>query len=185
MKKLREALSRNEQLNCSQKIMENLAALPEFVKAKNLLVYMHTGSEVRTDGMVGCGFQMGKRVFVPRVSGREMEFYEIRDLKECVPGFMGILEPPEDARPFVFGKEMKREDTLMILPGLAFDEKGKRLGYGGGFYDRYLTKHPDCIKMGIAYDFQCEEEVPAEETDICADMIITEKRVITPVETSE
>ncbi|MBP3459396.1 MAG: 5-formyltetrahydrofolate cyclo-ligase [Lachnospiraceae bacterium] len=182
MKKLREALSSDERLYLAQKIMETAASHSDFEKAENLLVYMYTGSEVRTDGIINCGFQRGKRVFVPRVSGREMEFYEIRDLKECIPGFMGILEPPEDAQPFVFGKKMKREDTLMILPGLAFDEKGKRLGYGGGFYDRYLAKHPDCIKMGIAYDFQCREEVPTEETDICADIIITEKRVIIPSE---
>lgn len=73
---------------------------------------------------------------------------------------------------------MKKEDTLMILPGLAFDGMGGRLGYGGGFYDRYLAKHPNCMKMGVAYDFQCIKEVVKDEKDICVDIIITDKRIV-------
>lgn len=180
MKELRNGLSYDERFRYAREIMENVTSHPDFQKAENLLIYMDTGSEVRTDGMISYGLLRGKRVFVPRVSGREMDFFEIRDLKECVPGFRNILEPPEEAELFLFQEEQKKEDTLMILPGLAFDTKGRRLGYGGGFYDRYLAKHPGCIKMGIAYDFQCQKEVPAEKTDICMDIIMTEKRMIIP-----
>lgn len=178
MKALREALSEEDRLNLGYAIMEKTVAHYDFGKAENLLIYMHTGSEVRTDGIIGYGLMMGKKVYVPRVNGREMEFYQINDMKECLPGFLGILEPPEDALPFVFDKETPKENTLVILPGLAFDEKGGRLGYGGGFYDRYLAKHPNCMKMGIAYDFQCIEEVVTEENDICVDILITDNRIV-------
>lgn len=178
MKALREALSEEDRLNLGYTIMEKTVAHYDFQKAENLLVYMHTGSEVRTDSIIGYGLMMGKRIYVPRVRDKEMEFYQIRDIKECLPGFLGILEPPGDAPIFVFDKGRAKENTLMILPGLAFDEKGGRLGYGGGFYDRYLAKHPNCIKMGIAYDFQCVEEVVTEENDICVDILITDKRIV-------
>lgn len=178
MKALREALSEEDRLNLGYMIMEKTVAHYDFQKAEDLLVYMHTGSEVRTDGIIGYGLMMGKRIYVPRVRGKEMDFYQIRDIKECLPGFFGILEPPKDAPIFVFDKGRAKENTLMILPGLAFDEKGGRLGYGGGFYDRYLAKHPNCMKMGIAYDFQCVEKVVTKENDICMDILITDKRIV-------
>ena len=175
MKALRNQLSYEEVLDLSQKITENVVSHYDFGKAENLLVYMHYGNEARTDGIIGYGLMMKKRVFVPRVQGDRMDFYEIHDLKECVPGYMGIPEPPLDAAPFVF-KEEQKEEVLMILPGLAFDERGKRLGYGGGFYDRFLKEHKCCTKMGIGFEFQCVEEVPGNEQDIDVDMIVTEKR---------
>lgn len=181
MKKLRDGLSFDDRSARSHGITEKVISHSDFQKAENLLIYMHFGSEVKTDSIIASGLGMGKKVYVPKVSGKEMEFYEIRDLNECVPGFMNIPEPPEGAEQFIFKPEMKKKDTLMILPGLAFDINGGRMGYGGGFYDRYLEKCPDCIKLGISYDFQCVDEVPAEENDICMDMIITEKRVILKV----
>lgn len=102
-----------------------------------------------------------------------MDFYEIHDLKECEPGYMGIPEPPLCASPYSF-KEGR--DALMILPGLAFDKKGGRLGYGGGFYDRFLESYPSLTKMGIGFAFQCIEEVPVNTQDINMDVIVTEEK---------
>lgn len=178
MKALRDALAEEDRFNLGYEIMEKTAAHYDFLKAKNLLVYMHRGSEVQTDGIIDYGLMLGKRVFVPRVAGKEMIFHEIRDRKECTPGYMGIPEPPEAAPVFAHEKNMKREDTLIILPGLAFDTGGGRLGYGGGFYDRYLAVCPVCIKMGIAYDFQYVEEVAKDERDIPVDILITDKRIV-------
>lgn len=175
---MREALSEDEMLNRGYIVMEKTVAHYDFRKAKNILAYMHTGSEVRTDGIIAYGLMLGKKVYVPRVREKEMAFHEIRDINECTPGFMGILEPPEDAPVFAFDKETEKEDTLMILPGLAFDKKGGRLGYGGGFYDRYLAEHPNCIKMGIAYDFQFIGEVVKDEHDIPVDILITDQRIM-------
>lgn len=175
MKALRNQLSYEEVLDLSQKITENVVSHYDFGKAKDILIYMHYQNEVRTDGIIGYALMLKKRVFVPRVQDGRMDFYEIHDLKDCAPGYMGIPEPPFGASPFVFGKEQE-EEVLMILPGLAFDEKGKRLGYGGGFYDRFLEKNPLCTKMGIGFEFQCIEEVPGNEQDIDMDMIVTEKR---------
>lgn len=178
MKDLRDALSEDEILNKGYTIMEKTVAHYDFRKAKNILVYMHTGSEVRTDGIIAYGLILGKRVYVPRVKEQKMEFHEIKNIKECEPGSFGILEPPDEASVFDFDEEMEKEDTLMILPGLAFDGKGGRLGYGGGFYDRYLAKHPNCIKMGIAYDFQFVKKVVKDEHDIPVDILITDQRIM-------
>lgn len=177
---MRELLSEKERLQYDRAIMKKVISHEYFQKAENLLIYMNYGSEVSTTGMIDYAFAMGKRVFVPRVSGREMAFYEIHDPKECSPGYMGIPEPPDEAETFLPEKTMCREDTLMILPGLVFDQNGNRIGYGGGFYDRFLAKHPECTKMGIAYDFQCVDRIPPEENDIPADIIVTERRMILP-----
>lgn len=174
MKALRNQLSYEEILDFSQKITENVVSHYEFSKAKDILIYMHYQNEVRTDGIIGYAWMLGKRVFVPRVQDNHMEFYEIHDLKECTPGYMGIPEPPVDAAPFALQEEP--EAVLVVLPGLAFDERGRRLGYGGGFYDRFLEAHPFYTKMGIGFEFQCVEEVPGNEQDINMDMIITEER---------
>ena len=175
MKALRNGLSYDEVLDLSREITENVVSHYDFGNAKNLLIYMHYGNEVRTDGIIGYAFMLKKHVFVPKVQDNRMDFYEIHDLKECIPGYRGIFEPPFDAVPFCFeGKE--KEEILMVLPGLAFDERGKRLGYGGGFYDRFLREHPLCTKMGIGFEFQCVEEVPGDEWDVDVDMVVTEKR---------
>lgn len=175
MKALRDRLSYEEVLDLSQKLTERVVSHYEFIRAKDILIYMHYQNEVRTDGIIGYAWMLRKRVFVPRVNGNEMEFYEIRDLKECAPGYQGINEPVLCTSPYEF-KEGLKEEPLMILPGLAFDEKGGRLGYGGGFYDRFLESRPACTKMGIGFDFQCVGEVPAGGQDIPMDLVVTEER---------
>lgn len=173
MKALRDRLSYEEVLDLSQMITEKAVSCYEFLEAEDILVYMHYQNEVRTDGIIAYAWMMKKRVFVPRVKEHTMDFYEIHDLKECEPGYMGIPEPPLCAAPYSF-KEGR--DALMILPGLAFDKKGGRLGYGGGFYDRFLESHPFLTKMGIGFEFQCIEEVPVNTQDINMDVIVTEEK---------
>mgnify|MGYP002530928218 CR=1 FL=1 len=94
--------------------------------------------------------KQGRRIHVavPRVAGREMDFYEIHDMTDLQPGYQGILEPAE------YCPKVEATEGMMLLPGLAFDREGHRVGYGGGYYDRYLTAYPDCIRAGIAYRMQ-------------------------------
>lgn len=182
MKALRDALSKEERLLFSLDIMKQVISHDAFLRAENILIFMHYGSEVCTDGIIAHAISQGKRVFVPRVDGRRMDFYEICDISECSPGYMKIPEPPVTAERFCKTcdktKEMGRDGTLMILPGLAFDKAGGRLGYGGGFYDRYLAENDNGIKLGIAYEFQFVEEVPTDRQDICVDAVVTEKRIV-------
>ena len=180
MKDKREALKAEQVTDLSQMLTEAVVSHYDFLKAKAILIYRNMGKEVRTDGIIAYAFLLGKRVFIPRVEGKIMDFYEIHDIHECVPGFRGIAEPPEGAEKFVFSKEPCEEEILVVLPGLSFDKHGNRLGYGGGYYDTYLKNNPVCRKMGIGYDFQIVGEIPVCEWDQPVDIVITEKRVILP-----
>ena len=118
------------------------------------------------DVLGGTAYASGKHVAVPKVQGEIMHFYEITALSDCVPGAFGILEPA--------GEEKDRIATpgFMLVPGLAFDKNGNRLGYGGGFYDKYLASHEEIITAALGYDFQIVEKVPSESHDRRMDYLI-------------
>lgn len=181
IKTLREQLSAADKRDRDRRISERVAAQEAFQKAEKLLIYMHYGSEARTDDIINRALKQGKQVYVPKVVGKEMEFYQIGSLAACAPGYRGIPEPSAKAELYRQKSGKNENDdgkVLMILPGLVFDRAGNRIGYGGGFYDRYLERDPRCVKMGIAYDFQYVERVPAEETDIPVDYIVTDRQVV-------
>ena len=100
-----------------------------------------------------------------------MIFYKLTDFSQLEPGYFGI---PEPAR----GEIAEWENALMIMPGVAFDKQNHRVGYGGGFYDRYLEKHPALKRIAAAFEFQILPEVPTEPTDISPEIIVTEKQCI-------
>lgn len=108
---------------------------------------------------------------VPKVEGKDMLFYRLTDFGQLKPGYFGIPEPEE-------GEIVSWEDALMIMPGVAFDRSGHRVGYGGGFYDRFLEKHPGIKRVAVAFDFQMFPAVPSEPTDISPEIIVTEKEVL-------
>lgn len=178
LKEMRERLSLDEQNDLSYAITEKVVSHYDFKKAKNILIYMHYNKEVQTDGIILYAFMLGKKVFIPKVEGEIMNFYEIHDIKECISGFRGIPEPPSDAKCFLMPTDCPKEETLVILPGLGFDQYGRRIGYGGGYYDKYLSKNTNCMKMAIAYDMQCVDCIPVEETDVLMDVIITDEQII-------
>ena len=100
-----------------------------------------------------------------------MTFYRLEDFSQLKPGYFGIPEPEE-------GEAAEWEDALIIMPGVAFDRENHRVGYGGGFYDRFLEKHPGLTRMALAFGFQILESVPAESTDICPEIIVTEEEIL-------
>ncbi len=155
----------------SRKITERVIALPVFQEAERILAYADYNHEVMTRFLIGEAWKAGKDVAVPKVVGRDMVFYRLKDFAELKPGYYGIPEPEE-------GEVVRWEDALMIMPGVAFDRKNHRVGYGGGFYDRFLEKNPQIIRLAVAFDFQILEEVPIEPTDIFPQMIVTEREVI-------
>lgn len=144
---------------------------PWFLCGKELYLYVDHGREAGTCLIMEEAFRRGKNVWVPRVEGKSMHFYRIRSREELRPGSYGILEP-------VGSEAADGGEGLMLMPGVAFDERRGRVGYGGGYYDRYLEAHPKLRTMGLAFEFQVLPEVPWGEHDIRPSVLVTEKRVI-------
>ena len=161
------------------KIIENkIENLKEFREAKAVLCYMAKGNEVHTEGIINKSIIRGKKVIVPKVdvSRQQLVLKEIKNLKnDLALGFQGIFEPKSHL-PAV--KNFKEID-FAILPGIAFDRKGGRIGFGKGFFDKLFMKktiHPTLC--GIAFDFQIIDGFPHSSHDISVDIIVSEKRVI-------
>ncbi len=188
-KKLRSAyLEKRNQMEpekraeASKKIRDWVFANKRFKTAKTVLVYASYKSEVETKELIQGALRQGKRVAVPKVNGEEMDFYEIASWEELFPGYQGILEPqPEGKEPVI-----PAESDVMLLPGAVFDRQGGRIGYGGGFYDKYLDKvleayghRPYLMALGFACQIS-PKKIPAESHDKKMDCILTERRVIMP-----
>ena len=118
-------------------------------------------------------FRKRKLVFCPRVEGKKMQFYQITDLSQLVSGYRSIREP-QPQRPW-----QQKQGDLVIMPGTVFDKEGNRIGYGGGFYDRFLEAHPQVSTAALAYELQLVEpgRIETEKTDQKPACIITEKAI--------
>ena len=152
----------------SRKIAETVTALPEYSNSRRILAYADYNHEVMTKYIIEAAWNDGKEVAVPKVVGQDMVFYKLTDFSQLEPGYFGIPEP-------VSGEIVEWPEALMIMPGVAFDRANHRVGYGGGFYDRYLEKHPQLERVAIAFSFQMLPEVPTEPTDICPQIVVTEE----------
>lgn len=172
MKQLRADMTRTERFEKSMQIFEQLITVPEFKRADRIYTYVSMDNEIDTIMLIDYSLSLEKRVFVPRVSGKDMEFYEISDISELNPGYRGIYEPD------INGKEPDYSRTgFMCMPGLAFDRGYNRIGYGGGFYDRYLSVENKLYKAALAYEAQLLESIPAQDGDVRPDMIVTEESI--------
>lgn len=166
----------------SKRISGWVVANKRYKAAKTVFVYASYKSEVETKELIQGALCQGKRVAVPKVNGEEMDFYEITSWEELFPGYQGILEPQ------TLGKEpvVPADSDVMLLPGAVFDRQGNRIGYGGGYYDRYWNRiHGTYGKEPylMALSFACQispKKLPAEEHDKKMDCILTERRVIMP-----
>ena len=198
LKQLRAELAPEERRKAGESCARQLWQLPELSGCSILLSYISHGAELPTDGIISEALRRGMRVAVPRVTGQgTMDFYEIRSLSECRPGAFGILEPPHDPGRLVLpgkprkqelsgqeiaaallpGKprkqELSREETAAaLLPGLAFTADGMRLGYGGGYYDRYFMQYPDVYRIGLTYRFALLDRLVCEPHDVRADKVL-------------
>lgn len=168
----REALPEQIREN-SHIICDKFLELPEYQEAKVVFAYMDCKNEVETKKVIEQCWKDGKTIAVPKVFGEIMKYYAICSYEDLEDGYFGIREPKHEQL-----QEIVCEDGLMILPGVAFDEERHRVGYGGGFYDRYLEAHPHMKKVAFAFEFQMFDKVPFEEFDRQPEKIITEKRII-------
>lgn len=172
-KKLRQQIREQKRAMTAAQIEEKSRLLglkflssEAYRKAEALYGYMPYNQEVRTVPILEQALRDGKRVAVPKVYGDEMRFLYVTDLSHMEKSEYGIPEPIAD--------EPVAEDrnALVLMPGLAFDRDGHRIGYGGGFYDKFLAAEPDHPTVALCYDFQVVEQLPVEEYDIPVDCVI-------------
>lgn len=153
-------------------IREVLLETAEFQKAKAILLYVSVRGEVDTHGIISAALDQGKRVLVPFVTKKDMNFSEITSMDDLSPGAFKIPEP-------ISRKPVSLEEiSLVIVPGVAFDKKGNRLGQGLGYYDKFLKSVRNAKFIALAYGFQIVGSVPASEKDVRIHKIITESGII-------
>jgi 5-formyltetrahydrofolate cyclo-ligase len=165
----RDSLCQAEVASMSDAIMERLFSCRRFAEAKTAAFYLPKGNEVNTERMIGHAIRLGKEVAVP-VTDHKITFVRFRSFTDLQPGKYGIPEPSKR-------ETLNAEPDVIIVPGVSFGLCMHRLGYGKGYYDRYLAASP-AYRIGICYDFQVVEKLPVHEDDQRMDEIITEKRVI-------
>lgn len=165
--KQRDALSDEERKRAQFLITESIIRHPWYEQSDCLLCFCSYGSEISTKEILLDALDNKKKVFVPKVKGEEMIFARIHDLSELQEGFHGIPEPVSGDEIYQ-PKEDSFDQTLLIMPGVAFDMLCNRIGYGGGYYDKFLEMYPELLLRSIAIGFRCQmldEILPAQETD--------------------
>lgn len=170
---LREAMLRKMRTQASRKksgaIRKKLLSLQDYSDAKVIFSYISRKGEADTHDIIRHSLRKGKMVFAPVTASGGMVACEIKNFSQLKPGKYGILEPP-------FSRGRKRFD-MIIVPGIAFDTRGARIGRGGGHFDRFLSGAKG-RRIGLAFDFQVLDKIDTESHDIFVDKILTEKRAI-------
>ena len=197
---LRDSCSKTERARWDKKIEEIAVGMDEYQRADAILAYVGFRSEVGTLSLIRRAWNDGKSVFAPKVSGEEMEFFKIDSEKDLQAGFHGIMEPDTGVSFPEWIEERSRGSAelrvMMWMPGAAFDTKGHRIGYGGGFYDKYAARlerllhqpptkeHGSCMDgvsltlAALAYSCQVLPDIPCEEYDAVPHVIITENGIL-------
>jgi 5-formyltetrahydrofolate cyclo-ligase len=178
MGRRRDAMSLDEVLNFSQLIEDSLFSCKEFLVCRDVMFYLSFGNEVRTDEMIARSLEEGKRVYVPKLVPRErrLEVCEIKDMNQAFElGPYGIREPSQQNSRVVSPSKI----DAVIAPGLAFDYSGRRVGYGGGYFDWLLKQLPEgALRLAVAYGFQIKDSVPQDHWDEKVQMIFTDNDTI-------
>ena len=172
MKRRLKALTREQKTSRDHAVCERLMEFPEFIKEERVYGYMALSWETGTREVIERLLERNIPVALPKVLGSEMEFFQIRSLSDLKEGAFHIPEPDESC------EMVHWTDACMLVPGLAFSMEGKRLGKGGGYYDKFLSREPAHKTIALAYEFQVTEELPAEAHDRSVDYIVTENRTI-------
>ena len=173
----REVLSEQERSVLDDRITQKLLATSEYVEATTVLTYVSVSSEVSTRMFIECALRDGKTVAVPRcLPGHCLEFVAITSLDQLIAAPFGLLEPPKELPALT---EEQMDASICIVPALLVDAKGYRLGYGAGFYDRFLSTYPG-KKICLAYQQNLSQTMlPHTASDVAVDVVITESDVLT------
>ena len=170
----RNALANKDEL--SQRICETFVALPEYKSAKTVLFYVDVRSEVRTRNYLATALTHGKKIVVPWCNAEgELELFHLASMEELAIGMYKILEPRPEVRLLPEKMVDVKELDLVMVPGVAFDRRGARMGHGKGYYDK-LLEHARAGTPLVALAFECQmfPEIPVAEHDVFMDKIITE-----------
>ena len=165
---LRDAVPGPKQREAARRISEHIQGLDEWREAAVVLLYASFGSEVDTRPLLEAAWGQGKKTALPRIDGKQLTVQLVDRETRLVPNRYGIPEPPADT-PAVPGDDV----DLAVVPGIAFDRRGGRLGYGGGYYDRLLGTVPHAFRVGIAYEVQVVEHLPTSHLDVPMDALVT------------
>lgn len=158
----------------SSMIAQKVLKTPEYEEAHNILLYADYRHEVMTREIFDDAVLRKKKVYFPKSNADcTMDFYQVVSVKQLESGYKGIKEPVADER-YLY-QHNRKEDTLIIVPGVAFDMNGYRVGYGKGFYDRFLQDKRQMTVMGLCFSSQIVEEIPHDQYDIRMDKIVTEE----------
>jgi len=167
----KQSLSNETKAYLSQKVCFALSQTEVFQKARCVALYYSMDDEVQTVELINEWYER-KNLVLPTISGKNMNFHTYTGMGNTSIGALGITEP-------VNTKQIQPEEIdLIIVPGVAFDHKGNRIGRGKGFYDRFLSKINNTTTIGICFGFQLMERIPAENHDIKMDMVITEDVIV-------
>jgi 5-formyltetrahydrofolate cyclo-ligase len=163
----------------SQTICAAFAALPEYQAARTVLFYLDVRAEVRTRHYLPTALGHGKKIVVPYcVAGEELELFHLESMKELVVGMYKILEPRPELREASAKRVDVRELDVVMVPGVAFDRRGGRMGHGKGYYDKLLEHaRPGTPLVALAFECQLFADLPMQPHDVFMDKIITEKGV--------
>ncbi len=175
VKEHRKNMSAEDNNSFSKMIADTIINMPHFKKCNNLYIYKAFRNEPDTDIIIAQAMKLNKTVALPKVTGIDMNFHIIsqeHNEQSLAEGYMGITEP-DSSLPI-----LEENSGVIIVPGVAFDKKCNRSGYGKGFYDRFLAKYPNLIKIGIAFEFQIFDEIETNDFDIPMDYVITEQQII-------
>ncbi len=159
----------------SEKISENLNRIEEFQTASHLLFYVSYNGEVHTHNIIKKALSLKKKVYVPisETKNHTLTISKLHQFSDLKPGTYGILEPKKEK----IQRTSIDEIDMVLVPGVAFDRCGRRLGQGGGYYDWFLSQ-TDIISIGLSFEFQLVKKIPVESHDQSVDFIVTEKQVI-------
>lgn len=148
-------------------LAEKILDLPEIRRAFCIYCYVSFHHEAGTSRIIEALLELGKLVAVPKVFEKELEFFAISGRQDLEEGTMGILEPKASC--------LRVRDLLapVLVPGLAFDLSGARIGYGGGYYDRFFEREPEHPRLALAYEFQIFDSLPSKPHDKTMNQIIT------------
>ena len=163
----REALSKEERERGALLLTERICGHQWFYPADTILGFVSYGSEIDTRDILQEALARGKKVYVPKVTGEDIVFYRIRSLEELTEGYKGIPEPLGNTECFEYQPGHVNQ-VLMLMPGVVFDLQRSRIGYGKGFYDRYLMDKAELQlrTIGVGYKCQLMEEIPAQPWDV-------------------
>ena len=172
---LRSAMSVEERILYSTMIKDILLAIKGVCEASTVLCFAGYDSEVITAELIRELLQFGKKVYLPRVSGEDMDFFCIESLDDLEKGYKGIPEPKTSCKDIYKGMDLG--NTVMLMPGVAFAPDGSRIGYGKGYYDRYLEKYDIMNRIALCFSVQIKDSIPSDVHDKKVSVIVSENGI--------